>query len=142
MRLVEQELGTEVPKFDNDDRQEGFARLQRSHQVLMAVQALTRQFRIELKERKQYQGSKLELMDIYGVKLSELSAWPFYVGEMDPSTVPDGFYDKNSQQRRLFKRETKKKERKKKEKTDNETPAKHDRPKRNVRKRDDDDYVE
>jgi phage tail tape-measure protein len=106
--------------------------------VLMAVQALARELRTQLVQRGQYAGSKLELMDIYGVKLSELSAWPFYVGRFTRKALSAGFYNKGSQMRKKFKRNRKVA---KKDSEENE-PKRVPRPKRNSKKRDDDEYVE
>jgi hypothetical protein len=136
--LLVQEYGDEAPKFDDDGRQASFAQLQESHRVLMAVQALSRELRTQLVERKQYAGSKLELMDIFGVKLSELSAWPFYVGRFTRKPLSAGFYDKRSQMRKKFKRNRKVA----KKDLDEDEPERARRPTRNAKKRDDDDYVE
>ena len=136
--LFGQEFGDEAPKFDDDQRQASFAQLQASHRVLLAVQALTRELRTQLEQRGQYVGSKLELMDIYGVKLSELSAWPFFVGKFDRKALPNGFYDDHSQMRLKHKRKGKSK----RKDSDEEEPVRSPRPRRNVKKRDDDEYVE
>jgi hypothetical protein len=140
--LPGQQFGEKAPNFDNEERQAGFGQMQESHRVLLAVQALVREFRMQLKRDRLYKGSKLELMDIYGVKTSELSAWPFFVGEIDARPLPKGYYDKKSTIRLLHKRQRGEKKVAKSEISDEEAPARSDRPKRNVKKRDDDDYVE
>ncbi len=116
--------------------------MQESHRVLLAVQALVREFRMQLKRNGRYNGSKLELMDVYGVKTSELSVWPFFVGGIDAKPVPKGYYDKKSTIRLLHKRQRGEKKVAKSEISGEEAAARSDRPKRYARKRDDDDYAE
>ncbi len=139
---LRQEFGEKAPNFDNDERQAGFGQMQQSHRVLMSVQALVREYRTQLKQSRLYKGSKLELMDIYGVKTSELSAWPFFVGKIDTKAVPRDYYNKKSTIRLLRKRQREGKKVAKHEISDQEVHGRSERPKRNVRKKDDDDYVE
>jgi hypothetical protein len=88
--------GDNAPNFDDDQRQKQIGQLQPSHQRMRSTQALLREMRVRLRQNNRYKGSKLEIMDHFHVKLSELSEWPLYLGTFDRKPVAEGFYDKKS----------------------------------------------
>ncbi len=71
--------GTEAPTYDDPKLQNEFAHLQQLHTKQQAQRALVEALRVEMKRHDTYTGSKLELMDKCGVKLTEFSSWPVYL---------------------------------------------------------------
>ena len=81
MALFQKIVGnkTEVPRFDDPEKRPEIGDMQRYSLKLAATRAVIRQFRKELKVFGRYEGSKLQLMDQFSVKRSELSEWPIYL---------------------------------------------------------------
>jgi hypothetical protein len=76
-----------IPDFDSRATKAYFRHVQRAHKNILAVQALTAEFRTQLKLSRRYSGSKLQMMDEFGVKLAELSSEPLYLGTWSAKEV-------------------------------------------------------
>ena len=135
-----QAYGENAPNFDDDQRQEGFGQLQSSHQRMRATQALLRELREQLKREHRYKGSKLEFMDHFGVKLSELSEWPFYLGAFDRKPVAERFYSKKSVLRVRHRRKDRPKKVTKSASSGESAQRRSSRTKKKSKKHDDSSY--
>ncbi len=135
-----QAYGENAPNFDDDERQERFGQLQSSHQRMRATQALLRELRVQLKKENRYKGSKLEFMDHFGVKLSELSDWPFFLGAFDRKPVKNGFYEKKSALRVHHPWKDRPKKVPESATSGESAPRRSSRPKKKSKKHDDSSY--
>jgi hypothetical protein len=68
-----------IPNFDDKGKRPEMADMEGHEQLLAAVRALTRELRVQMQRSGRYGGSKLELLDQFNVKISELSCWPIYL---------------------------------------------------------------
>ncbi len=73
---VQQSYGARVPAFAADARQLPYLDLEEYHLTQQALRRLIRRMRKELQKSDAYHGSKLEQLDEYEVKLTELSTFP------------------------------------------------------------------
>lgn len=76
---LQQAFAEKIPLFDDPVLMAKFSAVQASHEQDRAMRAVLAALRKELKEHGLYEGSKLEIMDRYEIKQTELSSWPFYV---------------------------------------------------------------
>jgi hypothetical protein len=74
-----------VPTFDSKELQEKYSRLQSSAQEFALIRLAISRFRDLLETNDLYEGSKLQLMDDYKVKLTELSEFPFFLKLLPPA---------------------------------------------------------
>ena len=70
---------SEVATFDNKSKRTELGDMEAHEKMLAATRALVRELRIQLQRSGRYTGSKLELIDLFDVKMSELSLWPIYL---------------------------------------------------------------
>jgi hypothetical protein len=64
------------PAFDKPATQEKYDDVELIHREQQALRKLIREVRIVLRERGEYEGTKLEMLDRYEAKLTELSTIP------------------------------------------------------------------
>jgi hypothetical protein len=77
-----------VPNFDDNTLRSELSNVSAYENKLAVTRMIVRQLREELKATHHYKWSKLELMDDYKVKESELSAWPMYLTHWHESIGP------------------------------------------------------
>lgn len=72
---VLQTYGGRAPAFASEDRQLPYLDLEDYHLTQQAMRRLLREVRKELQRSGEYRGSKLEQLDVFEVKLTELSTF-------------------------------------------------------------------
>ncbi len=68
-----------IPNFDDKAKRAEMADMEGHERLQAATRALIRELRVQLQRSGRYGGSKLELLDQFNVKMSELSCWPIYL---------------------------------------------------------------
>ncbi|MCA9362190.1 hypothetical protein KC906_02350 [Candidatus Kaiserbacteria bacterium] len=85
-----QEYGAAARELDDDESQLAYGRVAERMEYERGGRALMRAFRQKLHETGKYAGSKVEIMDIFHIKLTELSSWPLVL-------TPCGVFEESGQ---------------------------------------------